>query len=190
MKSKTILTISIFVLVVMISVKLQAQCVQCESGSNSGTNSSIIGTNNTASGNSSFAGGLDSESQGKQSIAFGDKAITMSPYSVAIGKEVTAFGGSSVVIGKNLMTTTSSAMIFGTGFNDANKLMNSIPNSLIVGFSSTKPTFFVSESFGSNSTGKIGIGNITDPEAKLHILGDNNSSNSTEASLYIQSAGN
>ncbi|NLO52621.1 MAG: T9SS type A sorting domain-containing protein [Bacteroidales bacterium] len=48
----------------------------------------------------------------------------------------------------------------------------------------------MSESSGSNSTGKIGIGNVTDPQAKLHILGDASSYNPTEASLLIESAGN
>ncbi|NCA84659.1 MAG: T9SS type A sorting domain-containing protein [Clostridia bacterium] len=165
-------------------------CVQCEGGDNSGTNASIIGTNNIASGNSSFAGGEDSEAQGKQSFAFGENALTMSAYSVAMGQEVTAFGGASIVLGRNLMTTTSAAMIIGTGFDDTHNLINDKHSSLMVGFNSTKPTFFVSESNGSNSTGKIGIGNVTDPQAKLHILGDANSYNPTEASLLIESAGN
>ncbi len=39
-------------------------------------------------------------------------------------------------------------------------------------------------------TGKIGIGNITAPLAKLHILGDDDADRPYNASLYIQSAGN
>jgi len=86
-------------------------------------------------------------------------------------------------------TTASSTMIIGLGPSVNNRLKNNIPSSLMIGFNSTKPTFFVGSSVGSNNTGKIGIGNITSPEAKLHILGDDNPSYPDEASLYIQSSG-
>jgi len=42
----------------------------------------------------------------------------------------------------------------------------------MIGFNSNLPTLFVSPSSGSGTTGKIGIGNITDSEYKLHILSD------------------
>ncbi|HZK08296.1 MAG TPA: T9SS type A sorting domain-containing protein [Bacteroidales bacterium] len=187
-----IFSISI-VLIMCVANSAAAQCVQCEGGIASGTNASIIGTNNIASGNSSFAGGKDSEATGRESFAFGKnaKVIGSSPFAIAIGHDVTAFGGSSIVLGRNLMTTTSGAMIIGTGFNDSiNSLKNEVPYSLMIGFNSSKPTFFVGESSGSSGTGKIGIGNVTDPQAKLHILGDYNSYNPTEASLLIESAGN
>ena len=42
----------------------------------------------------------------------------------------------------------------------------------MVGFKSNLPTFFVSSADGAGTTGKIGIGNITDPQAKLHLKAD------------------
>lgn len=193
MKNMNIIFSISIVLIMCVANSAAAQCVQCEGGIASGTNASIIGTNNIASGNSSFAGGKDSEATGRESFAFGKnaKVIGSSPFAIAIGHDVTAFGGSSIVLGRNLMTTTSGAMIIGTGFNDSiNSLKNEVPYSLMIGFNSSKPTFFVGESSGSSGTGKIGIGNVTDPQAKLHILGDYNSYNPTEASLLIESAGN
>jgi hypothetical protein len=60
----------------------------------------------------------------------------------------------------------------------------------MIGFDSKLPTFFVGKSSASNRTGRIGIGNMTDPQAKLHILGDNDPANTDDASLFIQSSGN
>jgi hypothetical protein len=63
-------------------------------------------------------------------------------------------------------------MVIGYGFSDTQTLNNNIPRSLMIGFESTKPTFFVGPSNGANNTGKVGIGNVTDPQAKLHIRAD------------------
>jgi len=160
-------------------------CVQCSGGEASGEFASIVGENNFAEGHGSFAGGKNSEAIGNQSFAFGNSVQAKSLYSIAIGKDVTTWGGSSVAIGNDLQTTTTSAMVIGKGFDyDENRLKNDIPFSLMIGFNSSKPTFFVSESvFGMNSTGRIGIGNVTSPEAKLHIRADENYDT---ASVYIQ----
>ena len=42
----------------------------------------------------------------------------------------------------------------------------------MVGFNSNIPTLFVGPSGGTGTTGKVGIGNVTDPQAKLHIKAD------------------
>jgi len=42
----------------------------------------------------------------------------------------------------------------------------------MIGFNSDKATFFVSETPYNRQTGSIGIGNVTDPQAKLHIRAD------------------
>ncbi len=77
-------------------------------------------------------------------------------------------------IGRFINITASAAMVIGLGFDIDNTLVNNVPHSFMIGIGSTKPTFFVGESIGVNSTGKIGIGNVTDPQAKLHILSDEN----------------
>ncbi|RLD56471.1 MAG: hypothetical protein DRJ05_11265, partial [Bacteroidetes bacterium] len=64
-------------------------------------------------------------------------------------------------------------------------LVNRVPKSFIIGLSSTLPTFFVGPSDGQFKTGKIGIGNITAPEAKLHIKADNDEN----ASIFLQPTG-
>ena len=63
----------------------------------------------------------------------------------------------------------------------------------MIGFNSALPTLFISKSSTYNTTGKVGIGNITSPKAKLHIRSDANedagiileSSNSSKIA-YIQ----
>jgi hypothetical protein len=76
----------------------------------------------------------------------------------------------SFLFGENLKTVHSGAMIIGRGTSGF--LINDKNNSLMIGFNSNLPTLFVSPSSGSGTTGKIGIGNITDSEYKLHILSD------------------
>ena len=55
----------------------------------------------------------------------------------------------------------------------------------MIGFNSQYPTLFVSDSPLSanfDKTGRIGIGNITDPQAKLHLLADEGE----EAAIFLQ----
>ncbi len=87
---------------------------------------------------------------------------TISNNGSAIGNYVTASSNSNFVIGTGV----------GSGINE--RLVNNKYRSLLIGFGSTKPTFFVSDSPDDNKTGKIGIGDVTDPQAKLHIKADNN----------------
>ena len=152
-------------------------CVQCDENCNpSGSYASVIGMSTTATQEMAFAGGFNSHADGAFAFAFGN--------------QVTAAGGYSLAIGKYLKTTISGAMVLGGGPSYDNPLTNSESYSLMIGFNSSRPTFFVGSSIGSDNTGKIGIGNITAPEAKLHILGDNNPAYPYEASLFIESAGN
>jgi hypothetical protein len=172
MKKSTTIAMLITAIMVAVNVQVNAQCVQCSGGSANGNAASIIGINNTAEGTASFAGGLDSQALGKESFAFGDSAFAMSPYSIAMGKEVMAFGGASVAIGQYVNTTLPS-MVIGYGFNMNNKLQNSTLNSIMFGCNSDKSTLFVGPSSGLGLTGKIGIGDVTNPQAKLHIKADN-----------------
>lgn len=171
---KTILNILLTIIFTSLTMAMYSQCVQCSGGSATGNTASIIGINNTASGDASLAGGSDSQALGEESFAFGDNALAMSPFSIALGKNVMAFGGTSVVLGRFLETTISSSMAIGYGFNVDNVLRNTIANSIIFGFNSDKPTFFIGHSSGLGKTGKIGIGNVTEPQAKLHIKADTN----------------
>ncbi|MDD3701546.1 MAG: hypothetical protein PHC55_07960 [Bacteroidales bacterium] len=134
------------------------QCVQCDSTTTTGWFSSAVGRYSKATGHYAFAGGILSEANGMASLAFGNRVRADGTGSFAIGMFVRAWGTASGVL--------------GTGFSLDDPLVNTQSYSLMVGFGSTKPTFFVGPSNGVNSTGKIGIGNVTDPQAKLHIRAD------------------
>ncbi len=186
MKTNIFRLIAFFITCQIFGIQLNAQCVYCNGGSATGTTSSIIGLNNTASGSYSFAGGKDSRALGQSSFAFGDIAFADSPFSIALGKEVQAFGGTSVAIGRFLKTTISSSMVIGYGLNSPSTyLVNDKEFSMMMGFNSNVPTFFVSSSNGIGTTGRIGIGNITNPSAKLHIKADANE----DASLKLDASG-
>ena len=147
------------------------QCVQCDGTTTSGLFPSASGRYTKATGNYSFAGGIYSEANGSASIAFGNRSY--------------ANGANSVVLGMFLKSNSSPAIVLGAGFDENNRLENAVSYSMMIGFGSTKPTFFVGPSSGVNNTGKIGIGNVTAPNAKLHIRADAYE----EASLRLEPTG-
>ncbi|MGE4589850.1 MAG: hypothetical protein AB7E34_09795 [Acidaminococcaceae bacterium] len=149
-----------FLLLFILQINGYSQCtsINCDGTTTSGLYPSAIGGYTSATGNYSFAGGLFSESSGQSSFSFGNRAK--------------ALGGSSIALGQFIKVTASTAIGIGIGFDLDNPLVNNVPMSFMIGMGSSKPTFFVSESIGVNLTGRIGIGNITDPQAKLHIRAD------------------
>ena len=166
---------------------ISQNCVQCNSTSATGETASAIGINTTAQERASFAGGLDSEAIGKYSLAFGDSAKAWSRNSIALGKQVSVFGAYSFGVGENVQTTTTSSMVIGSGYDDYNPLVNENNKTLMIGFNSSKSTFFVKGATGEGYTGKIGIGDVTNPQAKLHIKGDEgNGSNAEDADILLE----
>jgi len=91
---------------------------------------------------------------------------------LGIGRYLDVYGSSSLAIGRFLRTLTPDAMVIGYGYSETQTLDSNINRSLMIGLESTKPTFFVGPSSGVNNTGRIGIGNVTSPQAKLHIRAD------------------
>jgi hypothetical protein len=171
MKTNIFRLIAFFITCQIFGIQLNAQCVQCDGTTTSGLFPSAIGRYTKATGNYSFAGGIYSEAQGQASIAFGNRAY--------------ATGANSVVLGMFLKTNTSPAIVLGAGFDENNRLENAVAYSMMIGFGSTKPTLFVGPSSGMNNTGKIGIGDVTTPNAKLHIKADANE----DASLNLDATG-
>lgn len=168
--SKTLLKASLGLVILLLVIQQGfGQCVQCDGTTTSGLFPSAIGRYTKATANYSFAGGIYSEANGSASIAFGNRTY--------------ANGANSVVLGMFLKSNSSPAIVLGAGFDENNRLENSLPYSMMIGFGSTKPTFFVGPSSGVNNTGKIGIGNVTDPQAKLHIRADDGE----DASLLLES---
>jgi hypothetical protein len=174
MKTQIIKNILIAIILSISCIYVQAQsCTQCDNfTSPSGSYASEIGQNTTANGTCSFAGGVNSVAQDNYSFAFGNTAQALSPHSFALGGFTKANGASAFALGNNCTSNGSSSFVLGEGLNSSNLLINSISHSLMIGFKSDQPTFFVGESTGVGYTGKIGIGNVTSPQAKLHIKAD------------------
>jgi hypothetical protein len=146
------------------------QCTNC-SQPPTGTNASAIGTTTTASGHSSFVSGMSSEAKGAASTAIGVNALANADLSLAIGQFVSNYGSNSIVIGR--------------GINNDIRLTNGVANTMIIGFNSNYPTLFVSETKSGFQSGSIGIGNVTAPQAKLHIRADVDK----DADLLLQAQG-
>ncbi|NOX86112.1 MAG: T9SS type A sorting domain-containing protein [Chlorobi bacterium] len=152
--------------------EITAQCTGCGGTTNTGTNSSAIGTETVSTGHSSFASGVRSQATEDFTTALGFHAYATYSKSIAIGSMVKADKYKSIVI--------------GAGEKNADVYLTSpTGKSLTIGFNSQYPTLFVSTSPQSgyyDKTGRIAIGNMTDPQAKLHIYSDDNES----ATLFLQ----
>jgi len=150
----------------------------------SGDYSTAFGDNSKATNRSTFAAGSFAEANGVYSISLGRHTFANAQSSVAMGKytDITSPATSSFAFGTFLTSSASFAFTLGKGFANDNRLENNVSESLMIGFNSKLPTFFVGKSLGADRTGNIGIGNITLPESKLHIKADDNE----DASVYLQ----
>lgn len=127
-----------------------------------------IGSDNQAGGTNSFAAGSYNQAIGFTSVAIGDSNIVSGGISFAIGANDSVDGNYSGAIGTDLAVDVDYSHVIGHGVDDVNRLINSIQNSLMVGYSSDIPTFFVGPSSGLGTTGRVGIGTST-PSAKLDV---------------------
>jgi hypothetical protein len=143
-----------------------------------GTNAFAGGEENQASGQSAFSYGKLNQASGPFSIALGRESKALDHAAIALGYHAEAKVGNTIAIGKFVESTSSSAITIGTGTGTgSNMLRNNFSHSFMLGFYSNVPTIFVGPSDGAGTTGSIGIGNIgisnmTDPQAKLHMLSD------------------
>lgn len=142
------------------------------------------------------SGTTQNQANGNYSITSGMNNITQGAYSVALGLGNKTIGASSFALGKFLRANATNAFVIGCGTDntDAKALVNNYSGTLMVGFNSKYPTLFVGTSNGATATGKIGIGNVTNPQAKLHMLSDSNedagmileTSNKTSKKAFLQ----
>ncbi len=129
---------------------------------------SAIGKDNVSTGYYSTAIGRNNQATGNGSFSFGFTNYTIGEYSVAIGSY--------------LKTTQSNSIIIGSGLQNT-PMENNIANSVMIGGFSNLPTLIVfGSSSGIGTTGKIGIGNVTSPLAKLHLRADEGE----DAAIYVQ----
>lgn len=140
-----------------------------------GANAFVGGEESQASGQSAFSYGKLNQASGSFSVALGRESKALDHAAIALGYHAEAKVGNTIAIGKFVESTSSSAITIGSGTGTgSNMLRNNFSHSLMMGFYSNVPTLFVSSSAGAGTTGKIGIGNMTDPLDKLHIKADAN----------------
>lgn len=141
-------------------------------------------------------GTTQNQAKGNYSATVGMNNITLGANSMAVGQANKTLGAASFALGKFARANATNAVVIGGGIDntDAKALINTYSGSLMVGFNSNRPTLFVSSSNGLATTGKIGIGNVTNPSAKLHLLSDSNedaglileTSNKTSKGAFLQ----
>lgn len=140
----------------LFSVGAMAQAYSSGGGSVSGFKSTL-GNQNTASGNYSFAAGWGCQATGQTSIALGYYSKAEGLNSMALGMYAHSQNAYSITIGRGLSST---------------KPLSNTTSGIMLGMYSNVPTLYISPSSGENRTGKVAIGNVTSPLAKLHIAGD------------------
>lgn len=122
------------------------------------------------------SGTSQNQAKGNYSATVGMNNITMGANSMAVGQANKTVGAASLALGKFAWANATNAIVIGAGTDntESKALINNYSGTLMVGFNSRKPTLFVGPSNGGVTTGKIGIGNMTSPLAKLHMLSDSN----------------
>jgi len=124
----------------------------------------LVGKDNIGGGKYGVAIGLGNEVTGIASVALGSWCKTYKMYGVAIGMGCEADSMSTAIgfhalslntksfsFGNYIKSTGEKSMILGSGLSSS-YLENNNNNSLMIGFNSDKPTFFVSSSSGANTT--------------------------------------
>ena len=192
---KVIVTFIIFINSIGLSFA-QSNCTTCTGTQVSGSFPSAIGYYTKATADYSFAAGYMSEASEKTAIALGWKAKATGLQSISIGEssssgsQAYSFGQSalalaqqSLAIGRFVKTDATygiGSIVIGSSIS-GKELINNVGNSLMIGFNSTVPTFFVGASASFTGIGKVGIG-TSSPSTNLHIL----SNTGENALLYVQ----
>jgi hypothetical protein len=190
--------ISILIIIAFLGlnkVSISQTCATCPGNNVTGVSASAFGTGNTVSGAYSLAVGKNSfatnaytyvlgsfsKAQGLSSITIGNQSISTGDYSFVFGNNSISEFNFSMALGHNLHANNG-GFVLGQG-NVGSFLTNNLQGTLMVGFNSAYPTLFVSRTESGKQSGRVGIGNVTEPQAKLHIKADANE----EASLLIES---
>jgi len=106
---------------------------------------------------------------GPLSVAIGQSCYSASQ-GYSFGQNAKANSSQSIAIGRFVETNATGSIVIGSS-TDISPMINNKNNSLMIGFNSSEPTLFVSESepaVNYNGIGKVGIG-TTDPKARLQI---------------------
>ena len=187
MKKPIVLAIAIGILFLGMGAQALAQdtdCVQCDGCTTTGTNASAIGKNTTASGNNAFAGGYNTIASGSNSFSFGYGSKATQSTNIALGKTALATGSGAMAIGAYVKASAQNSYAIGSGATSSTPLTNSTANSIALGINSNKPTILITKALNNNYTGKVAIGQVTAPQAKLHLKSDTNE----DAGVFIETS--
>lgn len=110
----------------------------------SGEHSFATGWSNVASGNTSTTMGVLSTASGNNSIAVGNAVVASGNDAMAFGQSSTAENDYSATFGRFLKSSADGAMVLGSGANSFTRLENTIPNSMMIGFSES-PTMMIND---------------------------------------------
>ena len=142
------------------------------------------------------SGSTQNQPRGNYSATIGMSNQTLGANSFAVGQANRTAGSASIALGKFAWANATNAIVIGSGTdnNESKALINNYSETLMIGFNSRRPTLFVGTSNGGVTTGRVGIGNMTSPLAKLHMLSDSNedagfileTSNKTSKSAFLQ----
>ncbi len=87
-------------------------------------------------------------------------------------------------MGYYTQANNNGSIVIGSGAH-AFAMLTSPASGISMGMGSSLPTLFISPAAGNLMTGKVGIGNVSNPQAKLHIAADEYE----DASLFLQPTG-
>lgn len=136
----------------------------------SGDYSHCVGWSSFTSGTAAFASGALTEASGDYASAMGQATVASGYASTAIGNSNTSSSNDAVSLGTFLTASGANSMVIGRGLSFVNRLVNSTPYSLMIGYGSDIPTVFVGPSAGAGTVGNVGIGTST-PAATLDVMG-------------------
>ncbi len=146
--------------------------------------SSALGTENVSNGFTSFTTGMGCSAQGDYSFVSGWNINLdgIASFSLGYGNNVNASGAAALgtissamgtgafAIGNKVDALFPYSIAIGKGHSSGH-LKNNISSSLMIGFESDIPTFFVGPAYGTGTVGKVGIG-TTDPGSRLQVNGN------------------
>jgi len=158
----------VFLVALFFSASAFSQAFSSGGGSSTGYKSTL-GNQNTAGGNYSLAAGCGNQASGQSSFA--------------LGYGNNSVGLNSIAIGMFTKSQNSYGITIGTGYSNT-KPLNNNTSGIMLGSGSNLPTLFISYQNIENRTGKVGIGNVTSPQAKLHVAGDANE----DASILLEAS--
>jgi hypothetical protein len=131
--------------------------------------STAMGYYSTASGNSSTAIGNNTTASGAFSFAAGYKATASAENSLAMGYRISALQNYSTAIGRDVVVDAQDSVVIGHGYSNLAQIYNNRQDSLMVGFNSNIPTFYVGPG-DYGVTGNVGIGTVN-PAEKFEVYG-------------------